>query len=165
MKMMRYLTVHDLVWVNNVVTGEKLDFDYEKLEACIAAQYQYGCSSDVKKQAVYFLQKLAAAPAFEWGNKSSSLIAFCAFLLCNGYDLKVHGDQLASVFDSYIRGEMSPDEVIELLAVSSQSKNLEGASIREIIILLCSRERESLLHFAQEDEAHNKPPASLMPSA
>ena len=44
---MEYLTVHDLVWINNTVTGEVNPYDYVTLEACMAAQYRYGNSQEI----------------------------------------------------------------------------------------------------------------------
>ena len=151
--MIRYLTVHDLVWVNNVVTGKKLNFDYEKLEACMAAQYQYGDSSNVKKQAAYFLQKLLTKPAFECGNKRTAFIATGVFLLCNGFFMKAQGDQLASIFQRYIQGELNANDVIEMLVDSAQTNQLDDVTIREMITLLCSQESETLQHLAREDDA------------
>ena len=49
--MIEYLTTHDLVWINQTITGKVPSYDYVTLEAAMAGQYSYGESQNVAQQA------------------------------------------------------------------------------------------------------------------
>ena len=84
---MFYLTVHDLVWLNSLFAGDHVPFDYERLEACMAAQYGYGYSRDLLGQAAAFAEAMLRKNPFREGNLRSGLVAVSVFLSGNGIEL------------------------------------------------------------------------------
>jgi prophage maintenance system killer protein len=84
---MRYLSVHDLLWVNQCVIGTTPAFEYEKLEACVAAQYGYGASREPSEHAECFLAALLTQRPFAAGNRRAALAATATFLVANGMAL------------------------------------------------------------------------------
>src|SRR5579862_5751254 len=100
---MEYLTTHDLVWINNVVTGKVNPFDYVTLEAAMAAQYRYGVSQDVPGQAATLLQALLYKPPFESGNRRTAFVATLTFLNANGYATTAGDAEAADILMSAAR--------------------------------------------------------------
>ncbi|MBM3493891.1 MAG: hypothetical protein FJX72_06160 [Armatimonadetes bacterium] len=89
---MLYLSVHDLTWLNSLVCGEQVPFDYELLEEAIAAQYGYGDSADVMGQGSDFAEALAFGKPFERGNLRTALPAVGIYLEGNGVPVRFDGD-------------------------------------------------------------------------
>src|SRR5438105_9699553 len=87
-RMMQYLSVHDLVWINGTIMGTTVDFDYQRLEAAMAAQYSYGVSTNTPEQAANLLEAMVAKKPFDYGNLRTGFVATAAFLDANGYALK-----------------------------------------------------------------------------
>jgi len=80
----RYLTVHDIVWINAQICGEGVPFDYERLEAGMAAQYAYGDSRNVDAQAARFVERMLRTAPFREGNLRTGLLCTTVFLMANG---------------------------------------------------------------------------------
>src|SRR5437588_8304574 len=114
--MMHYLSVHDLVWINSTVTGKTLPYDYQTLEAAMAAQYSYGDSRDTVAQAASLLGSFLTGPPFQYGNLRTAFIATAAFLTANGYGLQVNEEQAVDILQRAARKELAPAQAIPLLA-------------------------------------------------
>lgn len=135
---MRYLSVHDIVWINSTVLGETVPFDYEKLEACMAAQYRYGKSDDVPGQLAEFLNRLLTQPAFERGNEKTAFVAASVFLIANGLRLQINGSDVAGRFHQLVSGKTSAPEVIAALTVKNEEP-LMDITLRALITQICNR--------------------------
>ena len=85
---MEYLTVHDLIWINEMVTGRVQPYNYVTLESCMAAQYTYGSSADPVAQAAQFLNRMLTKTPFLEGNRRTAYIAMLTLLNANGYAVR-----------------------------------------------------------------------------
>jgi prophage maintenance system killer protein len=148
---MEYLTVHDLVWINNIVTGKVNRYDYVTLEAAMAGQYRYGDSQDVPGQAATLLERLLFQPPFESGNRRTALIATLAFLNANGYATKPTDDSLAGLVRDLLRRTSPPQQVISELAAPSQQSLPTGTTLRKLITHECNLHTEALRLLAEGD--------------
>lgn len=151
-RIMHYLSVHDLVWINTTVTGKTLRYDYARLEAAIAAQYSYGYSRDVPRQAACFLETLLYKPAFEYGNRRTAFIALTTFLNANGYALKVDDRQAAEILLRVAQGEKTGADAVEELARSADISLHPGVTLRHLVTYICNEHAEALKHLTAGDE-------------
>jgi prophage maintenance system killer protein len=85
--MIHYLTVQDVLWINQEVTKEVNDFKYAQLEEATYAQYAYGKSKDVLTQAGQFLERFMRLKPFTNGNRATAFVATLTFLLMNDYNV------------------------------------------------------------------------------
>lgn len=85
--MIHYLTVQDVLWINQEVTKKVNDFKYAQLEEATYAQYAYGKSKDVLTQAGQFLERFMRLKPFTDGNKATAFVATLTFLLMNEHDV------------------------------------------------------------------------------
>jgi prophage maintenance system killer protein len=150
--MLHYLSVHDIVWINSTITGETVPFDYEKLEAAMAAQYSYGDSTDVQGQAANFLASFVLKPPFAYGNLRSAFVAVTTFLNANGYALQVGGEEAAAIVRSTANGECTAAEAVGKLAQSAQIALRPGVTLRALVTHICNEHRETLLLLKGSDE-------------
>ncbi len=86
-QMVHYLTVQDILWINQEVTNEAQPFKYAQLEEGTNFQYGYGKSENVLAQAGQFIQGFIRLRPFKAGNRATAFIAVLAFLKINGYDI------------------------------------------------------------------------------
>src|SRR5581483_12126113 len=70
-----YLTVQDVLWINQELTKKECEFKYAQLEEATYYQYGYGKSRDVLKQAGTFLQGFLKMRPFSEGSPQTALIA------------------------------------------------------------------------------------------
>lgn len=82
---LHYLTVQDVLWINQEVTKQQNDFKYAQLEEATYFQYGYGQSTDVIEQAGRFLQGFLKMRPFTEGNRATAFVAALTFLYMNGY--------------------------------------------------------------------------------
>ena len=150
--MLEYLSVHDIVWISATITGETVAFDYEKLEAAMAAQYSYGDSTDVQNQAANFLASFVLKPPFAYGNLRSAFVAVTTFLNANGFSLQVGDVEAANVVRAVSRGEMTAAEAIGKLAKPSQIALRPGVTLRSLVTYICNEHRETLTLLREADE-------------
>jgi prophage maintenance system killer protein len=150
--MMHYLSVHDLVWINNTVAGRTLAFNYETLEAAMAAQYGYGDSTNVPVQAANLLSTLALDKPFELGNRRTAFIATAAFLNANGYALKVDDATADGIIRDVASGSLTGIQAIEALAEPAQIGLRPGATLRALVTHLFNEHAAALKHLAEGDE-------------
>jgi len=90
--MIHYLTVQDVLWINQEVTKKVNDFKYAQLEEATYAQYAYGKSKDVLTQGGQFLERFMRLRPFSNGNKATAFVALLTFLRMNGYDVLLDPD-------------------------------------------------------------------------
>jgi len=148
--MMHYLSVHDIVWINQVVTGETLAFDYEKLEEAMAAQYSYGDSTRVLAQAAQLLRTMLTKPAFEAGNRRTALAAVAAFLGANGHAVSTSNLEAAEAVRAVAEGRLSAQEAVERLAGGAPDMP-PGTPLRTLVAHICNQYGEALRILAEGD--------------
>ena len=149
---MAYLSVHDIVWINTMLAGRTLRFNYITLEEAMAAQYSYGNSTNVPVQAANLLKVLVAKKPFEFGNIRTGFIATTAFLLANGYALKAEDAQCAETILALANGRISADEAIAALAEPSESAMRPGVTLRSLVTAIFGAHESALQSLAQGDE-------------
>lgn len=125
---MFYLTVHDLVWINAGFCGPDVPFDYERLEACMAAQYGYGDSRDLLGQAAAFAETCLRSDTFREGNLRTGLAAVGMFLQANGAPLQPQ-DQVEEVVRKVRSGESSGEALVEALVSSETFARLNSEDV------------------------------------
>jgi prophage maintenance system killer protein len=138
--------------VASVVTGANPGFDYERLEACMAAQYGYGGSRRVFDQAAGFLRAFSRQRPFERGNARVAFLAVTAFLAANGYELNRPEAEVAGSLSDVFRGEAAAGAAIGQLFTERPQALREGATLRSLIAYLCNRHSEALAALAAGDE-------------
>lgn len=141
---MEYLTVHDLVWINNTLTGKVNPYDYVTLEACMAAQYRYGDSQDVPAQAAALVEKLLAKQPFSIGNQPTALIALLTFLNANSYATTATEEQLASTIQALVAGQTSPLEAVRSVSAPANQTGSTVLALRRLITLECNTHASAL---------------------
>lgn len=150
--MMHYLSVHDIVWINATLTGETVPFDYEKLEAAMAAQYSYGDSTDVAGQAANCLATFILKPPFAYGNLRTAFVAVTTFLNANGFALQVGDAGAAQAIRNLGRGAATAAETIDILAKPAQIALRPGVSLRTLVTHICNEHRGALTTLKEGDE-------------
>lgn len=148
---MEYLTTHDLVWINNVVTGAVNPFNYVPLEAAIASQYGYGDSRDVEGQAANFLDHLLSTAPFASGNRRTAFIALLTFLNANGYATKQGDPDAVQTVQSVAQRQRTPQEAIDALAAPAKEPLLPGITLRTLITHECNLHAEALKLLSEGD--------------
>lgn len=152
-RQMKYLSVHDLVWLNATITGETQPFNYVALEEAMAAQYSYGESRDVPRQAANLLDTLVNKAPFQCGNVRTGFIATAAFLSANGYALKVGDDEAARILRAVHDRATSPWNAVGALSEPADIGLRPGATLRALITHLLNTRTDALRQLAPCDEA------------
>jgi prophage maintenance system killer protein len=147
---MEYLTVHDLVWINTVVTGEPAEYDYVTLESVMAGQYSYGDSQNVPAQAAKMLRRLVETRPFAAGNLRTALLAILTFFNANGHATLVSDAEAARILLAVADGEMELMPAVAMLAAPAQSP-LKGITLRQLITHECNHHLEALKILADHD--------------
>src|SRR5262245_28454437 len=148
---MEYLTVHDLVWINQAITGKVPSYDYVTLEAAMAGQYSYGESQDVSRQAANLLGRLLGKKPFAEGNLRTAFIAALTFLNGNGYATLLEDAETARLVQAAARGEQSAQEVIAALAAPAETPLPSVFNLRRLITHECNHHEAALKALAAED--------------
>jgi prophage maintenance system killer protein len=149
-----YLTVHDIVWLNTRLTGRSVAFDYEKLEAAMAAQYGYGESRDVLGQATRFAEALLRDTAFEEGNLGTALLCVDAYLRGNGVAELALPAGLADTVRQVREGRSAGSALVAALVGSAGTPIPSGGpvpSLRAIAARAQARLAQALRDLAPED--------------
>ena len=106
--MIHYLTVQDVLWVNNEVAKKVNTYKFAQLEEAVFYQYGYGKSEDVIAQAGGFLEGFIKLRPFESANKGTAFVSVLTFLQINGYDLNLPPEEAAKwamrVADKEVKG-------------------------------------------------------------
>ncbi len=148
---MEYLTTHDLVWINNIVTGTIHPYDYFKLEAAVAGQYKYGDSQDVPAQATTMLTRLLEARAFAAGNLRTALIATLSFLNVNGYATIANDEEVANLLLAASHRDQNAGDVVASLAAPSRQGLPDSVTLRKLITHECNHHVDALKRLASGD--------------
>lgn len=149
---MHYLSVHDLVWINAIVTGKTLVYDYVKLEEAMAAQYSYGDSRNVPVQAANMLDYLLRKPPFEYGNRRTAYVAAVTFLCANGRVLKADDAQAAEIIRRVAEGNTSPADAIAELSAPADTGLRPGVTLRQLVAHICNEHPDALRRLMEGDE-------------
>lgn len=148
---MEYLTTHDLVWINEVVTGRIQPYNYVTLEAVMAGQYAYGKSSDVLAQASTLLGRLLTKTPFLEGNRRTAFIATLTFLNANGYVVQAGDAQAAQIVEALAEGRVSAMQAMGDIAAPSNSNLPMGVTLRKLITHECNLHAEALRLLTAND--------------
>ncbi len=141
---MRYLTNHDLVWINYTVTGRKYPFSYAALEAAMAAQYTYLSNQSPVDLASALMRKLITDSPFAQGNRRTAFVAAMVFLEANGFS--THDDALLmskTLLAIEPAGSDSKQD-LEVVKPSENSHFPHTSSLREIVSHVCTRYSDAL---------------------
>lgn len=149
---MTYLTTHDLIWINTVITGEPNPFHYVDLEAAMAGQYRYGSSRDVPAQAAQMLRRLVQYRPFAKGNLATALIATLTFLNANGYATVVKDDEAAEILIAVEEGRLDPLTAVQRLGAPAREA-LRGVGLRRLIAHECNLHVEALRILSERENA------------
>lgn len=133
---MRYLTVHDVIWINTALTGSPQRYDFDRLENAVYSQYSYGDSRDVLAQGARMLRRLLQDKPFERGNEPTALVAAATFLRWNGYSLRIQPEEVASVLEQMEQGQL---EAREFLQQRAQPEEAASGSLREVVAQVCQQ--------------------------
>lgn len=150
---MEYLTTHDLIWINEVVTGRVQPFNYVTLEAVMAGQYAYGKSDDTQAQAAMLLERLLTKTPFLEGNRRTAFIATMTFLNANGYVVRSGDAQLAQTFEAVAEGRIDPLQALNDIAAPAEANMSAGVTLRKLITHECNLHRETLRLLTANDGA------------
>lgn len=150
---MEYLTTHDLVWVNNMITGASQPYNYVTLEAAMAAQYSYGNSENVPTQAANLLQRLLSRKPFPSGNLRTAFIATLTFLNANGYATQVGDEEAAQIVLETAIGRRTPQAAVEALAAPADQPLSGAVTLRKLIAYECNLHTVALTILAKGDPA------------
>ena len=150
--MMHYLSVHDLVWINSSIIGKSLDFDYDTLEAAMAAQYSYGDSTKVTEQAAGLLGSLLMKPPFEYGNRRTAFIALSTFLNANGYKLKVTDEEAVSIVQKTASGQTTTNDAIDQIAEKTTAGAHTEIPLRTLVGHVLNAHSGAMQSLAAGDE-------------
>ena len=148
---MIYLTVHDLVWINTVVTGAVPSYDYVTLEACMAGQYRYGVSDDPLAQSAGLVGRLLSKRPFKSGNRRTAFVGTVAFLNANGYAIAVDDGAAASLIRSAERCERTPLDTVKALVTPASGPLPDGLTLRKLVGHLCNHHAEALKALSDND--------------
>jgi prophage maintenance system killer protein len=134
METMRYLTVHDVIWMNTALTGSPQRYDFDRLENAVYSQYAYGDSRDVLSQAARMLRRLLQDKPFDEGNPLTALVATTTFLRLNGYALQIGAEEVQSVLEQLTQGQISVKGFV--LQRAKPAAPAEGA-LRSVVAEVC----------------------------
>ena len=148
---MEYLTTHDLVWINNAVTGASQPYNYVTLEAAMAGQYSYGQSENVPVQAANLLGRLLFHAPFQKGNLGTAFIATLSFLNANGYATKAGDEEAAQIVLETALGRRTPEAAIEALGAPAEQPLSGAVTLRKLIAYECNLHVDALKILAAGD--------------
>jgi prophage maintenance system killer protein len=150
--MLHYLSVHDFVWINSTVLGRTAPFDYEKLEASMAAQYGYLESGNAPAQAANLLKTMLSTCPFKSGSARTAFIATLVFMTANKFTLQAPDAEAADLVKKTAAGEISAADTISALFKPSDLELREGATLRALVTHICNEHTEALRLLADGDE-------------
>jgi death-on-curing family protein len=149
--LLNYLSVHDFVWINSTITGKTVPFDYESLEASMAAQYSYGESNDALGQAANMLETMLTKRPFESGNVRTAFIATVTFLTANKYELQLHDKEAVDILKRTSRGELPASAAVTALFRPSDLGLRSDSALRALVTYICNEHSEALQLLTEGD--------------
>jgi prophage maintenance system killer protein len=150
--LIRYLSTHDFVWINNTITGKTLEFEYEALEECMAAQYSYGDSTRVLDQAAFMLHKVLTRRPFAYGNVRTGAVALMAFLTANRYGIKGDDAKCAQTIKSVASGSLTAQDAVHDISEPTELALRPGVTLRTLVTHLLNERREAIRLLTEGDE-------------
>jgi len=145
----RYLTLQDMIWLNNEITKSPQSYNYDRLEEATYYQYSYRQSRDVLLQAARLLWGYLRYRPFARGNLATALIATLAFLRLNGYETRLPATEAAAWIEQVATRRKHPLDAVRQIAVPVQ-QGIQPESLRELAHCLIEH-YESALHALTED--------------
>lgn len=133
---MRYLTVHDVIWINTAIAGSPQRYDFDRLENAVYSQYSYGDSRDVLAQAGQLLLRLLRDKPFEARSETTALVATMAFLRLNGYALQVRPDEVETTLAQMESGQFCSNEFVRQ---RTQPTSATSSSLRGVVTEICQQ--------------------------
>lgn len=130
---MRYLTTHDIAFINSLVTGKIQPPNYITLESAMAAQYSYGPGDEIANRASILLRRLVTTPSFVSGNSRTALIATLSFLSANGYKITVTDEEVVGAIQSFTSQKISAIEAVRQLGLEADQALSIPVGLRELI--------------------------------
>lgn len=127
---MRYLTVHDVIWINTAVAGSPQRYDFNRLENAVYSQYAYGQSRDALAQGARLLARLLRDKPFAQGNELTALVAAMVFLRLNGYTLQMKVQEVQTVLAQLEQGQL---RATELFRQQAQPATPEEDTLRQVV--------------------------------
>lgn len=118
--MVHYLTVQDILWINQEITKEAQAFKYAQLEEGTFYQYGYGKSENVLAQAGKFLEGFIRLRPFKSGNRATAFVSAIAFLKINGYEIELAPERARDWAMEVAERKVSSKEAIAAVARRSQ---------------------------------------------
>lgn len=131
---MRYLTVHDVIWINTAATGSPQRYQFDRLENAVYSQYSYGDSRNVLTQAARMFRRLLLDKPFEQGNEWTALVATATFLRLNGYTLRIDAEEVQTILTQLAQGRLG---VREFVLQRAQPLEEAGGTLREVVAQVC----------------------------
>ena len=123
--MIHYLTVQDVLWINQEVTKRVNDFKFAQLEEATYAQYAYGKSKDVLNQAAQFLATFMKLKPFTSGNRATVFVAALTFLKMNGFELALPPEKAQQWVEDILEKRRTPIEAIKEIAIPHPPAHLK----------------------------------------
>jgi death-on-curing protein len=148
---MEYLTTHDLVWVNEIVTGKVLPYNYVTLEAAMAGQYGYGSHLDVPEQAARLLERLVRKKPFAYGNRRTAFISALSFLNANGYATTVTDAEAVQILLEMEQGRIAAAQAVTQMSGPAGGNLPAGLTLRKLITHECNHHAEALKALSPGD--------------
>jgi prophage maintenance system killer protein len=130
--MIHYLTVQDVLWINQEVTKRVNDFKFAQLEEATYAQYAYGKSKGVLTQAAQFLATFLKLKPFTSGNRATAFVAALTFLKMNGYELALPPEKAQQWVDDVLEKRKEPIQAIQEIAMAGAPVHLKPV-VRTIV--------------------------------
>ena len=149
---MEYLTTHDLVWINNTLTGKVNPYNYVTLEAAMAGQYRYGDSHDTLEQAATLLRRLLDTRPFQDGNYRTAFIALLSFLNANGYATRLGDAEAAALLREVVAGRNTAADAVNELAAPASGELPSPLTLRKLITHECNLHTAALQLLTEGDE-------------
>ena len=149
---MEYLTTHDLVWINNALTGAVSSYNYVTLEAAMAGQYRYGDSKDTLEQAATLLRRLLDTAPFQKANRRTAFIALLSFLNANGYATRLNDSDAAALLRDVAEGRKTAADAVTELAAPASGELPGRLTLRKLITHECNLHSEALQFLTAGDE-------------
>ena len=113
---LHYLTVQDILWINQQVTERVHHFSYAKLEEATYYQYSYGESKSVVHQAARFLTGFPRMRPLDAGNEATAFVGCLTFLQINGMTIDLKDGKGAEWLESILMKKVDAETAINSIA-------------------------------------------------
>ena len=129
---LHYLTVQDVLWINQQITEKIETFHYAKLEEATYYQYAYGESRDVISQSARFLVGFPKMNPLEAGNAATTFVSLLTFLQLNGYHITLKDSEAVAWYESVQSGSAKASDAIKAIAKQDLGHH-HPADVRSVV--------------------------------